>query len=277
MDNLAIIIVFYNPSFDQIEQAALLARNNMVIVVDNSCKYNYVAENPKFCYIPLYQNYGIAYAQNIGIREAKNNNAKFILFQDQDSSLSEEQIGQLYNEYLLIQRKDPCIGALGPVIMNRETGKAYKNELGDSITGLVSTVISSGMLVETKTLENVGLMEEDLFIDNVDHEWCWRAQKKGYNIYMTSKSLLYHSVGIDTKRFWSIQIIKSSPVRSYYKFRNNISLIQRKYVPFLWKVKAIGTMLLEYLKYIVCWKEYGAEYIKYATRGILNLKLGNIK
>lgn len=41
----------------------------------------------------------------------------------------------------------------------------------------VSCVISSGMSVKKKTLDMVGGMKDELFIDYVDTEWCMRAKR----------------------------------------------------------------------------------------------------
>lgn len=269
MNKICIIVVFYNPTEHQKQQAILLSQDSFVIVVDNS-SYNCLLndESPNLMYFALCENKGIAYAQNYGIREAQKLGYKYILFQDQDSSLSYHQVLQLYAEYQRIKSIDNTIGAIGPIILNENTGKPYKCDLDSDDYSAVSTIISSGMLVEMCTLENVGLMEEELFIDNVDHEWCWRAHNKGYAVYMTQRVALCHNVGLRTKRIGPLQIIKSSPVRSYYKFRNNLKLFSRSYVPFMWKVKTIGYMIIEFLLYVLNCKEYGRDYIKNASRGI---------
>lgn len=268
MDQLCIIVVFYNPTEQQKQHARLLSERNFVIVVDNSLVECGLIQSRSLKYFPLRENKGIAYAQNYGISEAQRLDFKYVLFQDQDSCLSYEQITLLVKEYEKTKLKDNCIGAIGPLIIDNSTGEPYKNELGKNVTHKVSTIISSGMLVEMETLKTVGLMEDALFIDNVDHEWCWRAQSKGFKIYMTNKAILQHSVGAKTKRIGRLQIIKSAPIRSYYKFRNNLKLFSRTYVPLKWKLKTMGNMIIEFFLYIFNYKEYGSKYIRNASRGI---------
>jgi len=38
-------------------------------------------------------------------------------------------------------------------------------------------------------------MNEDLFIDWVDFEWCWRARKKGYKIIGNANVVITHQLG----------------------------------------------------------------------------------
>jgi rhamnosyltransferase len=38
--------------------------------------------------------------------------------------------------------------------------------------------LSSGFFYSREVIEKIGLKNEDLFIDLVDWEWCWRARSK---------------------------------------------------------------------------------------------------
>lgn len=268
MNDLYIIVVFFNPTPAQVAQAEKLSVNNNVIIVDNSNHIIHNLDKLNLMYIPLLSNKGIAYAQNVGIIEAFKKGAKYILFQDQDSQLEQKQIIALFNEYKNIYKYDSKIGAIGPVILNSINATEYKSFLKDNTSGVVSSIISSGMLTSRAALDEIGLMDEKLFIDNVDHEWCWRAKSKGYNIYMTRKSLLCHTIGMKTRYVLGYQIIKSAPIRSFYKFRNNIWLLKRSYVPLQWKIKNFINMLIMLLIYSVCYKEYGKSYISNALKGV---------
>lgn len=265
---ICIIVVFYNPSEKQKKQVEFLSKHFDVIVVDNSDVSNKIAEGTSLRYYALCENRGIAFAQNYGIKEAQKRGFTHILFQDQDSTLANGEIAELFNEYEKTKDIDSSIGAIGPLIVNESSGNPYKHQYFSGSTDIVSSIISSGMLVEMETLKTVGLMEEDLFIDNVDHEWCWRAASKGYRIYMTNKALLAHNVGQYSKKIGRFQIIKSAPFRSYYKFRNNLILMCRGYVPFKWKIKTISNMFFEYIFNLISFKNYGDGWIKFSSLGI---------
>lgn len=268
MNELAIIIVFYKPTSQQIEQARFLAQGVFVIIVDNSNeKLNNFDGVSNIEYIPLLDNRGIAFAQNVGIKKAEEKEFKYVLFQDQDSSLNTKDIRILIEKYNQIKACDHHIAALGPVIFNQTTGQEYKSEIGKGQIKQVSSIISSGMLAETGIFSDVGYLEDALFIDNVDHEWCWRARSKGHHIYMTRDVSLMHSVGQKTTKLMGMQIIKSASSRTFFKFRNNIWLMKRSYVPFLWKVKTFFHMIIDYLMYMLS-ANYGRPYTNEANRGI---------
>ena len=82
----------------------------------------------------------------------------------------------------------------------------------------------------------MGYLDESLFIDGVDHEWCWRATSKGYVSGITSNVTLTHFVGQNEFKIFGIQIILSSPFRYYYQTRNWLWLMRRNYVPKRWKI-----------------------------------------
>lgn len=268
MEEICIIVIFFYPSERQKQNAIQMSKDICVIAVDNSPKDSEIINTDSFKYFPFEQNKGIAYAQNYGIQKAREMGFKYILFQDQDSLLYLDQISKLLDEYKLIKQSGTRIAAIGPLVVNEQTGVSYKNELGVFATKAVSTIISSGMIVEIQTLDTVGGMEEDLFIDNVDHEWCWRAQDMGYKIFMTNKAILQHTVGSSTKKIGKLQFIKSSPIRYFYKYRNNILLVFRPYVPLIWKIKVIPSMLLEMIIFLLYHKEYGPIYYKNALKGV---------
>ena len=98
---------------------------------------------------------------------------------------------------------------------------------------------------------DVGMMEDRLFIDLVDHEWCWRCGSYGYSIYMTHEVELNHKVGEKTKHFLGLQFIVSAPQRYYFKYRNALWLIKRDYVPTKWKFKTVLRIVVEYLVFLI--------------------------
>jgi len=43
-------------------------------------------------------------------------------------------------------------------------------------------LIASGCLIPADVLRDVGLMDDALFIDHVDTDWCMRARARGYRL-----------------------------------------------------------------------------------------------
>ena len=218
------------------------------ILVDNSCEENVVNQHSNLLYIYNNGNIGIAAAQNRGVETAKSLGCDYVLFFDQDSEYEVDMVAKMVAEYRAIKQYDSHIAMLGPLIVDKETSQVYKNSIStDTIVTKVDTIISSGSIVEVATFDIVGNMDEKLFIDLVDHEWCWRAKQRGYNCYQSSSVVLQHKVGNCSRTLCGYPIIISAPFRYYYKYRNLLWLLRRSYVPFGWKVKSVVRKIIELL------------------------------
>jgi rhamnosyltransferase len=78
-------------------------------------------------------------------------------------------------------------------------------------------------------------MDDSLFIDFVDLEWCVRARSKGYSVLGAPALRLKHELGGEPVKVFGRSYPGHSAVRHYYLFRNAIALIRRSYVPWSWK------------------------------------------
>jgi len=99
------------------------------------------------------------------------------------------------------------------------------------------TLIASGSLIPLEVVERVGGMEEALFIDQVDTEWCLRARSQGYRVYGACGAVLEHRLGETAQRFWAgrwRRLPRHRPFRYYYIFRNTILVSRRKYTSMKW-------------------------------------------
>lgn len=249
---LDIVIVLYNPS------GTLLVSNlNKIIncpVVDNifyvdNSELNsslFQGDNLKVKYIPLNGNYGIAKAQNIGLEMSlSNTNSNAVVMFDQDSILDSPLLESLYKDYCNLSELVGCnLAAMGPNIIDsfsdkEETAVFSRFRNGKSYPGyeLKREIIASGKVINKSALLEVGYMEEELFIDGVDHEWCWRANSKGYKVFISKTSSMVHTVGDSRKKIGPVTLRVSSPIRMYYQFRNYFTLASRNYVPFYWKFR----------------------------------------
>ena len=245
MEELVLICVLYNPSQECIDKwRSYTEWMPNCIFVDNSVLKSNQYNLPY--YISLQSNLGITKAQNIGIEESKRLGFKYICFFDQDSKITPELVDGLLNEYKSLKFSGIKIGAIGPSLQEISTGKLYKgSESCSDNPKEVGTLISSGTLTEESVLDEVGLLNDRLFIDLVDHEWCWRAKSKGYKLFMSSKNILQHQVGKKTIKFLGYPILISAPFRYYYQYRNTIWLIKCNYAPSAWKWKAFVRKSIE--------------------------------
>lgn len=249
---LIVVCTLYNPTKEILDRWKMkISQLSQVffVLVDNSEKdLSFFHNLTNATYIPCKKNLGIAAAQNIGIKYAKEHGFDNIVFFDQDSEFSEQYLSEMAQEYSRIKKICPKLVILGPKIINKDTKQEYKHADVNNNDGFVvcRELISSGTIAETDSFDKIGLMEERLFIDCVDFEWCWRASKKGFLSAKTQNVSLFHKVGQHNRSFCGFPIILSSPIRYYYQYRNFFRLLKRQYVPFKWKQKVIARKFIEF-------------------------------
>ncbi|MEM4589603.1 MAG: glycosyltransferase, partial [Thermoplasmata archaeon] len=163
--------------------------------------------------------------QNVGIKKAMEENVEYIMLSDQDTIYPENYI----NEMLKAFSYDEKVIAVVPIFIDLNTGKKSFFLKANSCfkriypqRGLYEIMfgIASGKIIKAEYLEYVGLMKEELFIDWVDVEWCWRAIKKGYKIIGHADVVIKHQHGESFIKFGSKLITIKKPIRQYYHVRN---------------------------------------------------------
>jgi rhamnosyltransferase len=269
------ILVAYNPLKDELSSAVerLKTQTNIVVVCNNS-DYDVEYKDEKVKVFNFKDNLGIAKAQSIGMKWAFENGADFILQMDQDSISDENLVQNLLNCYEELTNKGHKVGLVGPQDFDKDTKELNKARLkkGNYIEGTnfvsLEQTLSSGSLVSKDVYDAVGGMEDALFIDAVDSEYCWRIRKNGFLVIRNNDALLAHKLGAGKKKFLGfINVGVPSPVRHYYQVRNTLLLINRNYVPFYWKMSGVIKILFKFIIYPFVLDE-GWKRFKYISKGV---------
>lgn len=241
MSNVTCVLVTFNPDIKLLERciSSILANGARLIVVDNGsvslCEVAAVSDGNSVLIERLGKNYGIAYAQNHGIRLALEGGADFIWLSDQDSVYESDYVIKMlrafeaaaelgYSDVAAIAPTfyDTNRGAIQPIVKFAPFTSKFLPEPG---LNRVSHVIASGMLIPAGVLDVVGLKQDSLFIDWVDMEWCWRAHMKyGYDIYVNGAVQMTHSLGDCHVELFGRKLILRSPFRHYFMVRNAIAI-----------------------------------------------------
>ena len=191
-----------------------------------------------------------------------------MIFFDQDSEPTNDLIIGLRDKFIELSHTSK-IAAIGPKIIDKSsiTGTQDSNTVYE-----IDKIISSGTFTSLKNIECIGGMDEKLFIDFVDHEWCWRARFNGYNIFITSSFHLNHRIGIKNVKFWGIHLHITAPIRYFYRYRNFRKLISRKYVPFKWKCHTFlhFLIIMFLIPFCTAFKGQKISSLKYAIMGIFS-------
>lgn len=239
----AIIILFHPERQILLNNIRLLAESDwQVIVVDNSPQSHQDCLPPAVEFRHCPENAGIAHAQNIGLLLAEKQGYDFAMLLDQDSQLSETFLHTVNQRVVEAQTHYPDLAAYGPTIISEFDGQVVSAKVQRAVPdehGFLHRrqIIASGKVIPLSVLSDIGLMEDALFIDGVDHEWCWRASLKGYRIISDTHALLCHKQGEARKRIMGVTFKVGSPVRLYYQYRNILILLRRSYVPRYWKIR----------------------------------------
>jgi len=248
------VIVTYHPSPKALEHLlrAITPQTQGIVIVDNTPGGG--AELPavsssEVAVIRNGANAGLAAAQNQGIRWAAERGFTHVFMLDQDSVPDGDCIARLHDAARSLAEKDMSVGTVGPCILDNRTGRAYsfkrftfggiKHTFCSEHSEVVPTdfVIASGSLTSMEALQAVGAMDDGLFIDRIDIDWCLRAASMGYGVYGVCAARLRHEPGEHSKRVWIgrwTEAAMHSPERNYYMIRNSILLYRKAYAPLRW-------------------------------------------
>lgn len=269
-----IVVILYNPDIGHLTSVikAFSAPEWDLVLVDNSANADERLNTSLCTYINCGTNLGIAKAQNIGLEKLFDKGVEYAFLLDQDSQFTPTIANELLRQFTTLEEEAP-IAAIGPSIYCQfsdcvdqgvlQKGKKISNSLKE-----VKQIIASGMLISRRAFERVGGKEEALFIDGVDHEWCWRARAKGMAIYQSLSACMPHRQGDDRVKVCGVMFKQGAPIRLYYQFRNVLILARRSYVPLYWKLRHVCAIPLRYLVNRFCFKQGKArgQYMRHGLK-----------
>jgi rhamnosyltransferase len=264
------ILVTYEPDLAMLRGllGTLRPQLTKVFVVDNGS--NLDLENSlgadfgtdNWCeVVRLHANLGLAAAQNLGIERARKAGAAFVVLFDQDSLPAPDMVPRLLDVVSAKSSMGISVAAVGP----RYTDERQRNPPPFiQIRGLnverqachdensvveVDYLIASGSLIPMSSLDAIGGMRDDLFIDYVDIEWGLRAKKAGFQSFGVCGARMRHDLGDVPINLLGRKIPNHSPLRHYYHFRNAVRLYCEAGPPWNWKVADGWRLLLKYGAY----------------------------
>ncbi len=251
--SITAVIVTYNPETKALAKTidCLKSQVDAVVVIDNhSIEQNELAEvysEVHFIFLPA--NLGLGKAHNLGIEYARNQGSNYVLLLDQDSQPEPNMVGQMLKTVTDLETKGIKFCAVGSRYKDEHGHlsdfvkigwfRFTRNTCSDKEAVEADFLISSGTLIPVAVIDEVGMMDEVLFIDHIDTEWFMRAKNLGYKAYGCCAALMRHSLGEKTTKIWLARwrnVPYHSAFRYYYIFRNSLLLYRRQYMPFKWKL-----------------------------------------
>jgi GT2 family glycosyltransferase len=183
-------------------------------------------------------NLGFAEGCNVGIRRALERGADYVLLLNNDVEVEPGFVGALVEEAL----RRPRAGALCSKVLYLDppdlvwyAGASFDPRSGyngrqrgyrQADDGRFDTVVETdracgaSMLVPRAVLDEVGLLDADLFAYSEDTEWSLRARAAGYRVYVVPRSRVWHKISAASGG-------ESSPATLYYNLRNTLEVCER--------------------------------------------------
>jgi len=261
------VIVTYHPDAKLLaaQLEALQAQAGYTVVVDNATPGSSVRElcaaTPRSELLSLTENLGLAAALNAGITHARAKpGITHVLLMDQDSVPEPGMVAAL-KAALDRQSQQARVGAVGTRFHDpREGGDAPFVQIrfpvnrqlhcnGDCNEVACDFLITSGSLIPLEVLDQVGGMDEGLFIDNVDLEWCFRAVSMGYVLFGACAARMLHHHGTTRHRVPGLPrgVVVHTPRRLFYMMRNRVLLYRRTYTPRRWIAQDVPRLVVKFL------------------------------
>jgi rhamnosyltransferase len=248
-------VILFKPDSDVTYRLieSVLAQVDVLCVIDNS-PLPTVLNIPKnkLHYHHFSNNIGIAAAHNIGLRDLRTSGCEYALLLDQDSQIDDDFTFRMSSLLVASKVNKRPLVAIGPRIICSFSDKSVKPRVQREISVYddlvcVTQIISSGMMIDLSKIDLIGYKDETLFIDGVDHEWCWRAKTQDYMVAIAEKIEMVHRLGDARSKFAGVTYKVGAPIRLYYQFRNILLLARRGYVPNYWKTRNLLALPVRFL------------------------------
>lgn len=264
--DLSIIIVNWNveellKNCLQSIYATIKDLNFEIFIVDNASSDNSVSMIrecfPKARVIASSINLGFAKGNNLAIKESKG---RYILLLNPDTLVLRDALNKLVN-YMDV---NPDVGASGGKLLSSNSGwiggaRHFPNLFTEIIdhsklsalfpkskifgyywmsywdhnsTKDIDLLSGAFMMVRRKAIEEVGLLDENIFMYAEDTDWCYRIKKKGWRISFVSEIEVIHYGGKSSKQYsdgeirheciWSKDYFFKKHKGFYYAFLSRI-------------------------------------------------------
>lgn len=224
MTKIGSCTIIYNPDKNVLENInSYINLVKQAVIVDNSNEETEITNKIKslknIVYINMDGNKGIAAALNKGLNYLIENDFDYVLTMDQDSIFPNKKYTEIMNMFYKYSKNYSIVG------LNFNKSSDYKEEITE-----VKCWLTSGNFLNLNDYKIVGGFNNDLFIDYVDIDFCYRLYKEGKKVcYLNNYSLL-HEIGnpIEIKFFGrKYYSMNHNPIRYYYRYRNCFYLYKK--------------------------------------------------
>tara|TARA_B100000242_G_scaffold293350_1_gene271182 strand:+ start:100 stop:984 length:885 start_codon:yes stop_codon:yes gene_type:complete len=252
-------IIVYNPSRNLVLLVDKLIEQDIKVIlfINKGNRYSEnIIKNKNVIFKDLGKNIGVSSALNEIIKEFMDGGFPYLFTFDQDSMIDSRFIKNMLQTFEKFYLKNKNIVCCSPSILDikfkiRKSKKLIlqKQKKNNEIQ-YVNFAITSGSLFNRESFKKVGNMNNLLFIDGVDTDWCERAVLLGFNLIKAQNIFLKHKIGSKRINFFGIKkSYHDQDLRVYYIMRNSLYLLLYGSNTFRWKLSEILRTIIRFLAY----------------------------
>ncbi len=249
MAHIAVIILNFNRQRDTLDCLRSLAKSTHVdrrtfvlnygVPGGDDARAEQLRADPRAQSIDLAQNKGYAGNNNIGVKMALAQGADWVLVLNEDTEMDAECLARL----LACGESDARIGVVGPMVYHHDepaviqsaggvldgdwqTSHAGQNETDQGQFGQrrdVAWVSGCAILLRRALLEQIGLLDEHMFMYWEEIDWCMRARAAGWRVLHEPAARVWHK---GVRRDY-----KPGAHVAYYMTRNHFYMLRKHGAP----------------------------------------------
>ncbi|NPV58101.1 MAG: glycosyltransferase family 2 protein [Actinobacteria bacterium] len=236
------------------------------------------SEFPHLACIVSKENLGYAGGNNLGIESALREGADWIWLLNNDTVVHPDALAHLVSA----AKRTSEVGILGSIVYDyddrgrvqfaggklnklRGTGRGLDAAHNGAckLGGVVECdfVTGASLLARKKMIEDVGLLDEALFLYLEDLDWALRAKKQGWKVFCVRDSVVWHKGNSTSSRV--------RPLIIYYVSRNSL-YICKKHFPLCFPAVLFNCIRLRVFNFLIkgVYKGFEKEDFLYARMGM---------
>jgi rhamnosyltransferase len=276
MVKIAKAVIVYFPDLNAFQN--IQTYNNLFgkcYIIDNSDSPNEISSQIKsllnISYLHDGENKGIAIRLNEVCKLAIKDGFDWLLTMDQDSFFDNNSVTK-YLECISNFEKKHETAMFGVQYEDAEVSNGLNCRFNE-----ITHLITSGSIINLSLFSTIGAFDENLFIDEVDLEYCLRAIYRGYKIIYFPNIHLNHTLG-ELHYHRSLKSLKvtprilHSPIRLYYITRNFFYISKKYKNVFPEEMQRTKKALANRIKNNILYNKKRVQVIKYLVKAIFDYK-----
>jgi rhamnosyltransferase len=268
---LAAVLTTYRPDADLFERfVATIGACHCVVVVDNTPGgHPFGPLPPRVQVLQDGKNKGLGRALNQGLDAARSAGADCAILFDQDSSPDPALLQRMLAVLVAVNRVHGPCAAIGPRLLDDALSPASPSATPAHALKDMTCLPTSGLLFRLDAAGADQRFSEELFLDFVDFDWCWRLRARGWRFFCALDVGMPHRLGVAQRRLLGLTYHVPATYRHYFQFRDTLMLTTKPHVPAYSKLRFAALLPLKAVVYPFL-LDRGWERLRWMIRGVID-------